>query len=86
MHDPNLRSDLTDINIRMLEDPAYSSVVRWSAEGDSFVVLEVRLKSISDKTPHRRLRQPFRRLLTGTSRHTEREVYQDYPAEAFQTQ
>lgn len=26
---------------RMLEDPAYSSVVRWSSDGDSFVVLEV---------------------------------------------
>lgn len=25
----------------MLEDPAYSSVVRWSSDGDSFVVLEV---------------------------------------------
>jgi osomolarity two-component system response regulator SKN7 len=32
----------------MLEDPALGSVVRWSAEGDSFVVLEVRLNSISD--------------------------------------
>lgn len=25
----------------MLEDPSYNSVVRWSADGDSFVVLEV---------------------------------------------
>lgn len=25
----------------MLEDPTYSSVVRWGDEGDSFVVLEV---------------------------------------------
>jgi osomolarity two-component system response regulator SKN7 len=29
----------------MLEDPSYNSVVRWNAEGDSFVVLEVRLWS-----------------------------------------
>lgn len=28
---------------RMLEDPQYSSVVRWGNEGDSFVVLEVRI-------------------------------------------
>ena len=27
----------------MLEDPSYNSVVRWNADGDSFVVLEVRL-------------------------------------------
>lgn len=27
----------------MLEDPSYESVVRWSNEGDSFVVLEVSL-------------------------------------------
>lgn len=27
----------------MLEDPTYSQVVRWGDEGDSFVVLEVRL-------------------------------------------
>lgn len=26
---------------RMLEDPAYSEVVRWGDQGDSFVVLEV---------------------------------------------
>jgi hypothetical protein len=26
----------------MLEDPAYSEVVRWGDQGDSFVVLEVR--------------------------------------------
>jgi hypothetical protein len=25
----------------MLEDPAYSEVVRWGDQGDSFVVLEV---------------------------------------------
>lgn len=25
----------------MLEDPSYSSVVRWGDDGDSFVVLEV---------------------------------------------
>ena len=29
----------------MLEDPTYSSVVRWGDEGDSFVVLEVRILS-----------------------------------------
>lgn len=29
----------TDVN-RMLEDPSYSSVVRWGDDGDSFVVLE----------------------------------------------
>lgn len=25
----------------MLEDPAYSSIVRWGNEGDTFVILEV---------------------------------------------
>lgn len=30
---------------RMLEDPAYSEVVRWGNEGDSFVVLEVSLRA-----------------------------------------
>lgn len=29
------------LSIRMLEDPAYSEVVRWGDQGDSFVVLEV---------------------------------------------
>ena len=29
----------------MLESPQDESVVRWGNEGDSFVVLEVRLKS-----------------------------------------
>lgn len=28
-------------NLRMLEDPQYSEVVRWGDQGDSFVVLEV---------------------------------------------
>ena len=27
----------------MLEDPSYESIVRWGENGDSFVVLEVRL-------------------------------------------
>ena len=30
-----------DLFHRMLEDPTYSSIVRWGDEGDSFVVLEV---------------------------------------------
>ncbi|KXX78273.1 Transcription factor prr1 [Madurella mycetomatis] len=33
-------SDFVRKLYKMLEDPSYNSVVRWSAEGDSFVVLE----------------------------------------------
>ncbi|KAH6844843.1 hypothetical protein B0I37DRAFT_433551 [Chaetomium sp. MPI-CAGE-AT-0009] len=33
----------------MLEDPSYNSVVRWNAEGDSFVVLEKFTKTILPK-------------------------------------
>ncbi|KAK3941188.1 transcription factor prr1 [Diplogelasinospora grovesii] len=33
-------SDFVRKLYKMLEDPTYNSVVRWSAEGDSFVVLE----------------------------------------------
>lgn len=36
-----LSKELADGCPRMLEDPTYSSVVRWGDEGDSFVVLEV---------------------------------------------
>lgn len=36
---------LTHAPSRMLESPQDESVVRWGNEGDSFVVLEVRLKS-----------------------------------------
>ncbi|KAL1881164.1 hypothetical protein VTK73DRAFT_4611 [Phialemonium thermophilum] len=36
----NSSSDFVRKLYKMLEDPAYSSVVRWSNEGDSFVVLE----------------------------------------------
>ena len=32
---------VADLHNRMLEDPSYSSVVRWGDDGDSFVVLEV---------------------------------------------
>ena len=37
----------------MLEDPAYSSVVRWGNEGDSFVVLEVRMPALRRRLTHR---------------------------------
>lgn len=40
---PNLNIDKNHANVhsnRMLEDPSYSSVVRWGDDGDSFVVLE----------------------------------------------
>lgn len=37
------RRALTRSDPRMLEDPSYESVVRWGNEGDSFVVLEVRV-------------------------------------------
>jgi osomolarity two-component system response regulator SKN7 len=33
-------SDFVRKLYKMLEDPTYNSVVRWNAEGDSFVVLE----------------------------------------------
>ena len=33
--------NIADSHNRMLEDPSYSSVVRWGDDGDSFVVLEV---------------------------------------------
>lgn len=33
-------SDFVRKLYKMLEDPSYNSVVRWSPEGDSFVVLE----------------------------------------------
>jgi hypothetical protein len=36
-----------DQSFRMLEDPSYSSVVRWGDEMDSFVVLEVYNHSMS---------------------------------------
>ncbi|KAK3989680.1 transcription factor prr1 [Cladorrhinum sp. PSN332] len=36
----NNSSDFVRKLYKMLEDPSYNSVVRWSAEGDSFVVLE----------------------------------------------
>ncbi|KAL2179474.1 HSF-type DNA-binding-domain-containing protein [Thermothelomyces heterothallicus CBS 202.75] len=36
----NSSSDFVRKLYKMLEDPSYNSVVRWSAEGDSFVVLE----------------------------------------------
>jgi hypothetical protein len=65
---------------RMLEDPALGSVVRWSAEGDSFVVLEVRLNSKSDDM------QCFGLSLTSIYLPTEREVYKDHPTETFQAQ
>jgi hypothetical protein len=39
----NNSSDFVRKLYKMLEDPSYNSVVRWNAEGDSFVVLEVRL-------------------------------------------
>jgi len=36
----NNSSDFVRKLYKMLEDPSYNSVVRWSADGDSFVVLE----------------------------------------------
>ncbi len=36
-----LSGSLLMCRLRMLEDPTYSSVVRWGDDGDSFVVLEV---------------------------------------------
>jgi hypothetical protein len=36
-----LLTETDTYRFRMLEDPSYDQVVRWSNEGDSFVVLEV---------------------------------------------
>jgi osomolarity two-component system response regulator SKN7 len=55
----------------MLENPSDESVVRWGNDGDSFVVLEVRLQrrraaAIPDVNPP-----------------TERKVHQAHPAQAL---
>ena len=36
----------------MLEDPTYAQVVRWGDEGDSFVVLEVRVSLLARFVTH----------------------------------
>ena len=61
--------------LRMLENPADESVVRWGNEGDSFVVLEV--------GSHGRW---GRNAAEETDHAAEREIHKAHLAEAFQTQ
>jgi osomolarity two-component system response regulator SKN7 len=58
----------------MLESPQDESVVRWGNEGDSFVVLEVRIPT------------GFARLGFANGRPAEREVYETHLAQTFQAQ
>jgi osomolarity two-component system response regulator SKN7 len=58
----------------MLESPQDESVVRWGNEGDSFVVLEVRIPP------------GFPRLGFANGPPAEREVYKAHPAQTFQAQ
>lgn len=58
----------------MLEDPTYSSIVRWGDERDSFVVLEVRSRGS--------WRQ--RVWITHLMCPAERALYQVHPAQTFQ--
>jgi hypothetical protein len=59
----------------MLESPQDESVVRWGNEGDSFVVLEVRIPT--------RLHAS---RLSLTKPPAEREIHKAYPAQALQAQ
>jgi hypothetical protein len=54
----------------MLESPQDESVVRWGDQGDSFVVLEVRINS------------PVKIYITA-DRTTEREIHQAHFAKTF---
>ena len=58
----------------MLENPSDESVVRWGNDGDSFVVLEVRLWVV----------RALRSAIVNTG--VEREIHETYPSEAFQAQ
>jgi hypothetical protein len=59
--------------LRMLESPQDESVVRWGDQGDSFVVLEVRINS------------PLTMVDAGANRTAEREIHQAHFTKAFQT-
>jgi osomolarity two-component system response regulator SKN7 len=63
----------------MLEDPTYASIVRWGDEGDSFVVLEV-------MRPWLYVVDSLSLCAWLTQIPIVREIYQDHPAEALQTQ
>lgn len=68
----------------MLEDPSYSEIVRWGDEGDSFVVLEVRIQmralSLSGRCPL------AISLAIGTDHGTVRKIHQDDSTQTFQAQ
>lgn len=60
---------------RMLENPQDESVVRWGNEGDSFVVLEVRIECVwTEQRTH-----PL-------NKRTEREIHQAHSTETLQAQ
>lgn len=64
----------------MLEDPAYSEVVRWGDQGDSFVVLEVCSLAITHCFRHLSV---VDMLIIFSA---ERKVHQDDIAETLQAQ
>lgn len=40
-----MRQMANDLASRMLEDPSYESIVKWGDNGESFVVLNVRIQA-----------------------------------------
>ena len=67
------RDGILTLCCRMLEVPQDESVVRWGNEGDSFVVLEVRIAQA-----------PLQYDYSDST--TEREIHETHPTKAFQAQ